>query len=927
MIFLSPIWLLLAIPMGISLWLLKSPSRFIQVTRIIIIALILFALAGLAIKLPSRAGTIVVVADSSGSMPANSSQRQEEAIRLVLSEMHDENNLAVVTFGEKVALERPPQKGGFNEFSLDAGSDASNLSDALEMATSLISENNSGRILVLSDGRWTGTNPEGIASEAIMRNIPIDYRLIERPCADDLAIMNIDSPRVVNSGQSYMVNVWVKSPRKQEVSYRLIKNSSPIIAGKTNLVTGTNRLTFRDKAVVAGTIKYEFQIFGDSLDPVPENNTAKMLLGVEGEKPLLCVSETKGLSEVLGASGINTVFKKPQQCQWEIDDLSSFSSILLEDIPASKIGSTGMGNIAMWIKDTGSGLMITGGEHSYGPGGYYKSPLEAIMPVSMELRREHRKLSIAIAIVLDRSGSMAVPVAGGKTKMDLANIASAQVLDMLSPMDEIGVIAVDSAAHTIVGLASVEENLKYRNKILSIDSMGGGIFVYEGLAHAAKMLANSNPQTRHIILFADAADAEEPGKYKELLANCEKAGMTVSVIGLGKPTDVDSALLEDIAKCGNGRCFFTENPAELPRLFAQDTFVVARSTFIKEPVAIKSTAALLGLTGRSFDFPQPIGGYNLCYARTGADLGVVSLDEYKAPIVAAWQVGVGRVLCYSAQANGEFTGDFMKWNEAGSFLSSLGKWVVGEDSLLGEDMLLTQNLFNGNCVIELHLAPNRKRDLDDLPKVTTLFGSPGVKPESTSMQMQYKDADTLIVEFPLRGANTYLSTINVEQNKTVTMSPVCLPYSPEFKQDENSRGEFTLRRLAESTCGVERISLGEIWRDIPVRIQLIPIGRYLAIAAILLLLIEIFERRTALFSQYSNMKSRKINFTKILKATRVNLLNKKAKSTFSKNVSNKNKVQFDKTKTTSTPKREDGLIDAFAKAQKFASNRTRKNSK
>ena len=39
-----------------------------------------------------------------------------------------------------------------------------------------------------------------------------------------------------------------------------------------------------------------------------------------------------------------------------------------------------------------------------GPGGYYKSPLEPIMPVSMELRNEHRKLALSILVTMDRSG-------------------------------------------------------------------------------------------------------------------------------------------------------------------------------------------------------------------------------------------------------------------------------------------------------------------------------------------------------------------------------------------------------------------------------------------------------------------------------------------------------------------------------------------
>ena len=82
---------------------------------------------------------------------------------------------------------------------------------------------------------------------------------------------------------------------------------------------------------------------------------------------------------------------------------------------------------------------MTGGEKSYAPGGYYQSPIEPILPVTLERRNEIRKLQTAIVVVMDRSGSMGAGVSGGKTKMDLANLGAAQVLDLLSPTDEFGV--------------------------------------------------------------------------------------------------------------------------------------------------------------------------------------------------------------------------------------------------------------------------------------------------------------------------------------------------------------------------------------------------------------------------------------------------------------------------------------------------------
>ena len=111
MTLLHPIWLLLLIPLIISLRVWRLPSRFLGGLRIAILALILLAMCGLAVKLPSRAGTVVVVADRSQSMPSDSEERQKEAIDLIQDAMGRDANLAVVSFGRDVAVEQAPQSG------------------------------------------------------------------------------------------------------------------------------------------------------------------------------------------------------------------------------------------------------------------------------------------------------------------------------------------------------------------------------------------------------------------------------------------------------------------------------------------------------------------------------------------------------------------------------------------------------------------------------------------------------------------------------------------------------------------------------------------------------------------------------------------------------------------------------------------------
>lgn len=858
---LNPIWLILAIPLFAAWWVWKPVSRFLRCARLALLALILLALAGLAIKLPSRAGTVVVVADRSLSMPANAEASEREAIELIQRAMSSDDRLAVISFGQNSAIERSPQTGAFAGFANQIRTDASNLNDAVEKALSLIPADAPGKVLVISDGRWTGKDPASAAARAASRGVAIDYRSLQRSVAGDLAIAQIDAPVTVTPGEAFMLTAWVKSPASQEISFELLHGGQVLAAGKTNVNAGLNRLTFRDLADEPGAQRYSIRITGNSDDPIPENNSAKILVGVQGPRPLLVVTsgENSGLTRLLTGGGLKVKTSKAEDADWSLDALAGFSGVVLENVSANKVTERGMEALTAWVKETGAGLMMTGGKHAYGAGGYFKSPLEPLLPVSMELRQEHRKLSLAIVVAMDRSGSMAAPVAGNRTKMDLANLAAVQVLDMLAPTDEFGLVAVDSSAHIIADVKPVEGNAaKVRRDILMVDSMGGGIFVYEALSTAADMLLKAKAGTKHIILFADASDSEEPGAYRELLQQCEQAGITVSVIGLGKETDVDAGLLRDIARRGNGQIYFTESAEELPRLFAHDTIVVARSTFLEATTPIQTTGGLVTLTGKQFGGLPAIGGYNLCYLRPNANLATVTTDEYNAPVVASWQAGSGRVLAYTGEADGDYTGAIAGWGGAGDFFTSLARWTAGDTANLPGDMLVTQQVKNGVSFIQLHLDPDRDNSAESaprpagsdssLPKVTTLRGVAGSKPTAEKSEMRWADADTMELSIPLSGSETALSTVEIPGAQPLTLSPVTLPYSPEFKPVENDEGQAALAKLAQATGGKERLELPGVWKDLPRQPRLIELAPYLLLTAILLLLVEVLERHTGLLT-------------------------------------------------------------------------------
>jgi hypothetical protein len=253
----------------------------------------------------------------------------------------------------------------------------------------------------------------------------------------------------------------------------------------------------------------------------------------------------------------------------------------------------------------------------------------------------------------------------------------------------------------------------------------------------------------------------------------------------------------------------------------------------------------------------------------------------------------------------------------------MARWVAGEQSSLGPDMLLTQEVKDGSCTIKLYLDPERQgQPLTDLPDVVTLLGAPGKPPQTRKMSMRYIDADTLAAEFALDGTDTYLSTVNVAGHGPAALWPVCLPYSPEFQPASDDKGAPVMAKLASVTGGVERLSLPDIWNDIPKQKRMIYIGRWLLIAAVVLLLLEVFQRRTGLLAAIPNiMRLRKKEREVETKVATAKVKTKRPKRPGKKDIQPEPKLTAKKTKEKPA---ESELLSAMSKARRKAKARTRK---
>ena len=141
-------------------------------------------------------------------------------------------------------------------------------------------------------------------------------------------------------------------------------------------------------------------------------------------------------------------------------------------------------------------------------------------------------------------------------------------------------------------------------RIAGITAGGGGIYIYTSLAEALPRLRDAHAKIKHVILFSDAADAEEkssgePGTSKagtgnssfDLAAAMLASRITVSVVALGTEQDKDTAFLRQLAAQGGGRFYLTADAATLPRLFAIETMRAAESSLRERTHFYRSSSA------------------------------------------------------------------------------------------------------------------------------------------------------------------------------------------------------------------------------------------------------------------------------------------------------------------------------------------------
>jgi hypothetical protein len=834
MIFRHPEWFALLPVLLLAGWFLPRLSLW-RPLRLLILVLITVALAQPQLRRLADGIDLWVLLDSSTSAEHPMAKGLPEWEKLLEKGRGPQDRLFYLNYAAEVM-----KRGAEGAEMYARNQTQTRTAQAVTQALAFAQREGSGRparILAITDGY--STEPlTGLAPKLVQQGVELDYRLAREAETTDFRIAALNLPARAQLGEPFLIEVELRGTADGKVPVTLLRNGRELKTSDITVQLGSGIIRFTDRLPTAGVAHYEALIH-PTKDAHAGNNRHEAMIEIAGGPRVLLLTKYTNdpVATTLQRQGF-TVETVTELRSLRPGQLAGVKCVIFNNVPAFELPSEFLPAMDFYIREQGGSLLMAGGKQSFAAGGYFESPLDPLLPVSLEMKQEHRKLMVAMAIVMDRSGSMGMTVQNGFTKMSLADEGAANAIRFLGPQDLLTVLAVDSEAHEMVPLQQVGPNRdKMESAVRRIESTGGGIYVYNGLKAAWDQLKTAPVGQRHIILFSDAADSEQPDAYKSLIGEITANGGTVSVIALGTRSDPDAWLLDDIAKLGKGRIFYTDKAEELPSIFSQETVAVARSAFIAEPVGTKAAGGWFEISSQTLDWPQKVDGFNLSYLRDWASQALITQDEYTAPLVAFGPRGTGRTAAVSFPLGGEHSQLVRAWPKYGDFLQTQVRWLMGETTPPG---IGVRHRIEGNT-LTLDLFYDEEWEPKLRAKAPRVVLAHGLRAEASHELAWERVAPghfQTSTELPegemVRGA------VQVG-GQAISFGPAIVGTSTEWAFDEARVEE--LRRVSLTSGGRELLEMSQAWRS-PTIPRFTDLGLYLLIATLLLLLFEAFVTRT-----------------------------------------------------------------------------------
>jgi Mg-chelatase subunit ChlD len=641
-------WLLLLVlfPVGWAVWEWRESSRRLAlILKASAFALIALALAGPRLTVFQSKVAVLVLADTSASIPPED-LRRESAISNEVERVRGRHWTKVVPFARSTrmlaAQERGKQGLQLAHTAGEAGR-GTDLETAIRDGVAALPSGMVPRLLLISDGNENlGSVARGMW-QASQLSVPVDTIALGGKPRPGLRLESVSIPGQVFNGERFAIDVGLESPRAAEAQVELTAEGKVIGSSQASLGAGMNHLRLQATVNSAGAIALAGKITAPGLGEARFENSVTMR-----SPRVLLVSKDPVASEehLLRALQANQfeVQQAPGGVPAKLDD---FQLVIINNWDMEAIPANAKTSLEEYVKQGGGLMWIAGERNVYvDKKNQPEDPLERTLPAKLAPPRSPE--GTTVVLIIDKSSSME-----GR-KIELARLAAIGVVENLRPIDSVGVLIFDNSFQWAVPIRKAEDRAAIK-KLISGITPDGGTQIAPALTEAYQRILPQLAVYKHIVLLTDGISEE--GDSMQLTKEAQANHVTISTVGLGQ--DVNRAFLEKVAGNADGKSYFLNDPSGLEQILLRDVEEHTGVTAVEKSFTPKIIKQAGILEGTGIESMPQLKGYVRYQSRPTSDT-ILGADR-EDPLLVRWQYGLGRVAVFTSDAKNRWAAHWVAW--------------------------------------------------------------------------------------------------------------------------------------------------------------------------------------------------------------------------------------------------------------------------
>jgi Ca-activated chloride channel homolog len=676
----QPLWLLALLPALALVWyaMRRTRTNFNHRQRRVqaaaragVLVLLVLALAQPVAHHSTERLSIVYLVDASHSVSAASLASAAERIAALDAELEPEHSRILAFAGSVVAV-----ADGAALVALETNAEAieqlqrgeTSLGPALDAARRALLPGHASRIVLFSDGHATDASAELALSRLAEQRIPVHtYPSAVRNLRDSW-VDDVRFEAALVKGER--AGVIVTMGAQAETAGRLELRVDGRAAASKDISMGPGMADVRmDLTFDAPGSRLVEAVWTPRSDALPDNNIRRVAAEVLPPTRVLYVegrpASASYLRGALTREGMEVTLAAAAALPVSSEGYQAYDAVIVSDVDRKLISDAQMRALEAWVRDGGGGFVMVGGESVYGKDGYNDSIIEAILPVTFEIKDKPE--DVAVVIVFDKSWSMAGP------KVELSKEASIAAVDVLADNHKLGFITFNHLFEWDVKVMDVGPNRQRIQQAIRRIEPSGHTIIYPAIEQAYLALRDVDARVKHVILMSDGRSYAD--QYEALIRKMVADKMTVSTIAVG--TEADRELLRNIAVWGKGRNYEVDDPREVPQVFVKETEQSARPALSEKPfkASVKDASLFEGIDLRNA--PELTGYTGTKLKDTANEL--LSTDKQE-PLLATWPYGLGRTAVFASDAKDRWASGWIAWRGYGPFWTRVARAVRRQPS-------------------------------------------------------------------------------------------------------------------------------------------------------------------------------------------------------------------------------------------------------